>query len=48
VCKKVDENVLKFWQGVQVKTEKLTLTADQYLAIIMYIVVKARIKDLEA
>ena len=30
------------------KTEKLQLTADQYLAIIMYIVVKARIKDLEA
>ena len=48
VCKKVDENVLKFWKGVQVKTEKLQLTADQYLAIIMYIVVKARIKDLEA
>ena len=33
---------------MQVKTEKLQLTADQYLAIIMYIVVKARIKDLEA
>lgn len=48
VCKKVDESVLKFWKGVQVKTEKLQLTADQYLAIIMYIVVKARIKDLEA
>ena len=31
-----------------VKTEKLQLTADQYLAILMYIVVKARIKDLEA
>lgn len=48
VCKKVDENVLKFWEGVQVKTEKLQLAADQYLAIIMYVVVKARIKDLEA
>ena len=48
VCRKVDENVLKFWSGVNVKTEKLQLTADQYLAIVMYIVVKARIKDLEA
>ena len=48
VCRKVDENVLKFWQGVAIKTEKLHLTADQYLAILMYIVVKARIKDLEA
>ena len=28
--------------------EKLHLTADQYLAIFMYIVVKARIRDLEA
>ena len=30
------------------KTEKLHLTADQYLAIFMYIIVKARIKDMEA
>jgi len=48
VCKKVDENVIQFWEGVDVKTEKLHLTADQYLAILMYIVVKGRIKDLEA
>ena len=48
VCRKVDENVLEFWSGVAVKSDKLTLTADQYLAILMYIVVKARIKDLEA
>ena len=48
VCKKVDENVLQFWEGVAIKTEKLQLTADQYLAILMYIVVKGRIKDLEA
>lgn len=48
VCKKVDENVLEFWEGVAVKTEKLQLSADQYLAILMYIVVKARIKDLES
>lgn len=48
VCKKVDENVMQFWQGVSIKTSKLHLTADQYLAILMYIVVKARIKDLEA
>ena len=48
VCKKVDENVMEFWSGVSIKTEKLHLTADQYLAILMYIVVKARIKDLEA
>ena len=40
--------MLQFWEGVQVKTEKLQLTADQYLAILMYVVVKARIKDLEA
>ena len=33
---------------MQIKTEKLHLTADQYLAIFMYIVVKSRIKDLEA
>ena len=33
---------------MQIKTDKLHLTADQYLAIFMYIVVKARIKDLEA
>ena len=48
VCKKVDQNVLQFWSGVQIKSEKLHLTADQYLAILMYVVVKARIKDLEA
>ena len=28
VCKKVDENVLRFWKGVQVKTDKIQLTAD--------------------
>ena len=28
VCKKVDENVLEFWEGVAVKTEKLQLSAD--------------------
>ena len=39
---------MNFWRGVSIKTSKLHLTADQYLAIIMYIVVKARIKDLEA
>ena len=48
VCKKVDENVLEFWEGVAIKTEKLALSADQYLAILMYVVVKARIKDLES
>ena len=28
VCSKVDENVLEFWKGVEVKTEKLQLCAD--------------------
>lgn len=28
VCKKVDENVMEFWSGVSIKTEKLHLTAD--------------------
>lgn len=28
VCHKIDENVLDFWRGVNVKTEKLHLTAD--------------------
>jgi len=27
-CRKVDENVLQFWEGVAVNTEKLQLTAD--------------------
>ena len=40
--------MIEFWKGVEVRLEKLQLTADQYLAIIMYIVIKARIKDLEA
>ena len=48
VCALVDQNIQQFWDGVQIKTEKLHLTADQYLAIFMYIVVKSRIKDLEA
>ena len=48
MCNLVDQNIQQFWDGVQVKTDKLHLTADQYLAIFMYIVVKCRIKDLEA
>ena len=48
MCNLVDKNIQQFWDGVQVKTDKLHLTADQYLAIFMYIVVKCRIKDLEA
>ena len=28
VCRKIDENVMEFWRGVQVKTDKLTLAAD--------------------
>jgi len=33
---------------MNVDTEKLSLTIDEYLSIFMYIIVRSRLKDLEA
>ena len=48
VCYKIEQSVLQFWQGVQIETEKIQLTADDYVLIMMYVILKAGIKDLEA
>ncbi len=42
ICRCIDD----FWKGVPVKREKLSIDADQYLSILVYIVVKANVSDL--
>lgn len=42
----ISKNILWFWSGVDVNTEKIALSADDTIAIYIYIIVKARIKDL--
>jgi len=42
ICTCIDE----FWQGTHVNPEKLRIDADQYLSIMIYIIVKGKITDL--
>jgi hypothetical protein len=42
ICRCID----KFWAGIPVSREKLSIDADKYLSILVYIVVKANTKDL--
>eukprot|EP00826_Nyctotherus_ovalis_P042288 TRINITY_DN4330_c0_g4_i1.p1 TRINITY_DN4330_c0_g4~~TRINITY_DN4330_c0_g4_i1.p1 ORF type:complete len:364 (-),score=97.08 TRINITY_DN4330_c0_g4_i1:66-1157(-) len=42
ICRCIDS----FWQGIPVNKEKLFIDADQYLTILVYIVIKADAKDL--
>ncbi|MDR3549453.1 MAG: VPS9 domain-containing protein [Candidatus Pacebacteria bacterium] len=42
ICKCVDE----FWRGVPVAGKNLSLNADQYLCILIYLIVKARVPNL--
>jgi len=42
----VTKSIADFWEGVQVNRDKVALSADETIAIYIYIIVKARIKDL--
>ena len=42
----VQKNIEWFWEGVHVNRDKVALSADEIIAIYIYIIVKARIKDL--
>jgi len=42
ICKCIDD----FWKGIPVPQEKLSIDADQYLSILVYIVIKAKVRDL--
>lgn len=42
ICRCIDS----FWQGIPVNKEKLFIDADQYLTILVYIVIKADARDL--
>lgn len=42
ICQCVDE----FWQGTHVNPDRLRIDADQYISIMIYIIIKARVPDL--
>ena len=42
ICKAIDD----FWKDIPVPKEKLTIDADQYLSILVYIVIKSNTKDM--
>lgn len=48
VCEQIQLAISNFWEGLPVNSSKLALTIDELLSIFLYIIVKARIKDLEA
>lgn len=39
---------MEFWKGLEISNEKICLTIDEYLSIFMYIIVRSRIKDIQA
>ena len=55
-CKKLDciveiqvlisKCIEEFWDGVDVNRDKVALSADETIAILIFVIVKARIKDL--
>ena len=38
----------QFWAGLEVESEKLCLTIDEYLSIFMYVIIQSKLSDLEA
>jgi hypothetical protein len=38
----------EFWEGVDVNRDKIALSADETIAIYIFVIVKARIKDLSS
>jgi hypothetical protein len=48
VSLQIQQAIKNFWDGLNISSAKLAITIDELLSIFMYIIVKARIKDLEA
>lgn len=44
----VEQSILDFWKGLEISNEKICLTIDEYLSIFMYIIVRSRLKDIQA
>jgi len=44
----IKSEIVKFWEGVSVNRDKLTLDGDQVIMLYVYIAAKAQIKNLFA
>lgn len=48
VRQSIEDNVQNFWEGIQVEQDLIQLTADQFIPIYMFVILKAQEEDLIA